>query len=204
MKILQLIIIISFCTVLISLTSCKSQNTVDQTLEKNKIGNSGIVNDIALSNNENPTSEPEIAENGDVKINYKDIKKNEENMTNSPSTPISTPKKFHEVNKLEIKDLLLGTGKIASNGASLTVNYQGSLISGEIFDSSYDRNKSFSFVLGSGQVIKGWDQGILGMRQGGKRQLIIPADLAYGDYSPSPKIPSGATLVFEVELLKVE
>ena len=89
----------------------------------------------------------------------------------------------------------------ASN--SVEVNYKGWLDNGKQFDSSYDRGQPFSFTLGAGQVIKGWDQGVAGMKVGGKRKLVIPADLAYGANSPSPSIPPNSTLVFEVELLGV-
>jgi FKBP-type peptidyl-prolyl cis-trans isomerase len=82
------------------------------------------------------------------------------------------------------------------------MNYKGSLLNGEVFDQSYGRGP-FDFTLGAGQVIQGWDQGIKGMKEGGKRKLTIPASLGYGENGSPPKIPGGATLVFEVELLKV-
>jgi len=95
-----------------------------------------------------------------------------------------------------------GGGAIAGN--TLIVNYVGTLENGKKFDSSYDRNQAFSFVLGKGQVIKGWDVGLLGMKVGEKRMLTIPADMAYGASGfPAAGIPQNATLIFEVELLKI-
>lgn len=107
--------------------------------------------------------------------------------------------------KVQSTDITVGTGAEAVSGKKVTVNYTGTLKSdGSKFDSSYDRNAPFSFNLGGGQVIKGWDQGVVGMKVGGKRKLIIPAALAYGEQSPSPKIPANSDLVFEIELLGVE
>lgn len=89
-------------------------------------------------------------------------------------------------------------------GDTLQMHYTGTLEDGKKFDSSLDRGQPFVFTLGAGQVIKGWDQGLLGMCEGEKRKLVIPSDMGYGDAGAPPKIPGGATLVFEVELLKVE
>ncbi len=105
--------------------------------------------------------------------------------------------------QLLVNDTVVGTGDEATTGARVVVNYTGRFTDGKVFDSSLSRNEPFQFVLGSGQVIKGWDLGIVGMRVGGKRTLTVPPDLAYGanDYGP---IPGGSTLIFDVELLKVE
>jgi len=89
-------------------------------------------------------------------------------------------------------------------GDVLSMHYTGKLESGEEFDSSIPRGTPFKFTLGTGQVIKGWDQGLLNMCEGEKRKLVIPSDMGYGDRGSPPKIPGGATLVFEVELLKIE
>merc|ERR1712226_38080 len=89
-------------------------------------------------------------------------------------------------------------------GDSLQMHYTGKLESGEEFDSSIPRGEPFKFTLGAGQVIKGWDQGLLGMCEGEKRKLVIPPDMGYGDRGAGEKIPGGATLVFEVELLKID
>jgi FKBP-type peptidyl-prolyl cis-trans isomerase len=104
---------------------------------------------------------------------------------------------------LRYQDLAPGDGATATAGKSVTVHYTGWLPNGEKFDSSRDRNEPFSFTLGAGQVIAGWDEGVAGMKVGGRRKLVIPPDLAYGTAGAPPDIPPGATLVFEVELLNV-
>lgn len=106
--------------------------------------------------------------------------------------------------ELKIEDQVVGTGTEAVAGKKVTVNYLGTLTDGTKFDSSYDRNQPFSFDLGAGEVIKGWDEGVAGMKVGGKRKLTIPASLGYGPAGAPPVIPGNATLIFEVELLKVE
>lgn len=105
---------------------------------------------------------------------------------------------------LQIEDLRPGTGLEAIAGKSVTVHYVGTLTNGSIFDSSRDRGEGFSFKLGAGQVIKGWDQGVAGMKVGQLRKLTIPPELAYGARGYPPVIPPNATLVFEVELLAVK
>lgn len=106
---------------------------------------------------------------------------------------------------LIVEDLRVGKGAVAKAGQSVTVNYRGTLKSnGKQFDASYDRHQPFPFTLGAGQVIKGWDEGVAGMKVGGKRRLTIPAALGYGPQgTPDGTIPPNATLVFDVELLKV-
>ena len=101
------------------------------------------------------------------------------------------------------EDLVIGKGASAQAGDDVVVHYVGWLVSGQQFDSSRARRDPLDFALGAGDVIKGWDQGIEGMRQGGKRKLTIPADLAYGEHGCGGVIPPHATLVFEVELLEI-
>jgi peptidylprolyl isomerase len=103
---------------------------------------------------------------------------------------------------LRITDLVIGDGPEATAGESVSVNYRGTLENGKEFDSSYGRGP-FSFPLGAGRVIKGWDEGVAGMQVGGKRKLVIPPDLAYGERGAGGVIPPNATLIFEVELLKI-
>ena len=102
---------------------------------------------------------------------------------------------------LKYRDLVVGTGEEARIGATAVVHYTGWLEDGTKFDSSVDRGTPFEFVIGRGQVIKGWDEGVGSMNVGGKRELIIPPDLAYGDRGAGSAIPPGATLKFEVELI---
>ena len=104
---------------------------------------------------------------------------------------------------LQVEDLVVGDGVEAQSGKEITVHYTGWLTDGTQFDSSIDRKQPLSIVLGVGQVIKGWDQGIEGMKIGGKRRLTIPSELAYGNRAVGGVIPKNATLVFEVELLGV-
>ncbi|HEX8465940.1 MAG TPA: FKBP-type peptidyl-prolyl cis-trans isomerase [Abditibacterium sp.] len=105
--------------------------------------------------------------------------------------------------ELLIEDLAVGEGATAQAGQSVTVHYRGTLENGNQFDASYDRGQPFRFNLGAGQVIRGWDEGVAGMREGGKRRLTIPPALGYGAGGFPPVIPPNSTLIFEVELLKV-
>ena len=105
---------------------------------------------------------------------------------------------------LKYRDLQAGTGEEARSGQVAVVHYTGWLVDGSKFDSSHDRNAPFEFPLGGGRVIKGWDEGVQGMKVGGVRRLVIPPDLGYGAQGAGAVIPPGATLVFEVELLEVK
>jgi len=105
---------------------------------------------------------------------------------------------------LIIEELVAGNGAQAAAGQTVTVHYTGWLTNGTKFDSSKDRNDPFVFPLGAGHVIRGWDEGVQGMKVGGTRKLTIPADLGYGARGAGGVIPPNATLVFEVELLKTE
>ncbi|XDD45789.1 FKBP-type peptidyl-prolyl cis-trans isomerase [Leptospira sp. WS39.C2] len=102
----------------------------------------------------------------------------------------------------QIIDLVIGKGDEAFSGSYVTVHYVGRLTNGTKFDSSRDRNRPFEFNLGAGEVVKGWDKGVRGMRVGGKRKLIIPPELGYGSKQVG-NIPPNSTLIFEVELLKI-
>ncbi|MCH1930820.1 FKBP-type peptidyl-prolyl cis-trans isomerase [Shewanella acanthi] len=105
--------------------------------------------------------------------------------------------------ELEVIDLVVGEGKEAVKGALITTQYRGFLQDGTQFDSSYDRGQPFQCVIGTGRVIKGWDQGLMGMKVGGKRKLLVPAHLAYGERQVGAHIKPNSDLTFEIELLEV-
>ena len=105
--------------------------------------------------------------------------------------------------ELQIEDITVGDGKAAVKGALITTQYSGFLEDGTCFDSSYERGQPFQCVIGTGRVIKGWDQGLMGMRVGGKRKLFVPAHLADGERQIGAHITPNSNLVFEIELLEV-
>jgi peptidylprolyl isomerase len=105
---------------------------------------------------------------------------------------------------LKYYDIVVGDGATPSQGQVVTVHYTGWLEDGTVFDSSVERGEPFTFALGVGGVIPGWDEGLASMKVGGKRQLMVPADLAYGEQGSGGVIPPGATLIFDVELISVE
>ena len=126
-------------------------------------------------------------------------------LTKKPSSmeqPITTlpPSK---VTELKIEDIKVGTGSAVKSGDTVSINYIGTLEDGTKFDSSYDRNQPFETQIGVGQVIEGWDKGVVGMQVGGKRKLTIPYQMAYGENAYGP-IPAKATLIFEVELMAIK
>lgn len=104
---------------------------------------------------------------------------------------------------MKIEEIKAGTGATPAKGDTVVVHYTGWLTNGQKFDSSKDRNEPFSFTLGVGQVIKGWDEGFAGMKEGGQRKLTIPPEMGYGQRNVGP-IPANSTLIFEVELIRVE
>ena len=147
--------------------------------------------------------------------NLNPLKNNLTPTATAPATPLPTPVQTPIQNSsqsgsivtmsdgLKIQDLSIGMGQEAKSGDTVAVNYLGTLENGTKFDSSYDRNQPFITQIGVGQVIKGWDEGIPGMRVGGKRKLIIPPALGYGDQAQGP-IPANSVLIFEVELVSVK
>ncbi len=118
------------------------------------------------------------------------------------STSVSS-RSLSSASELVVEDEIVGTGAEATSGRTVTVHYTGTLTDGTKFDSSLDRGEPFSFDLGAGEVIQGWDQGVEGMKVGGKRKLTIPSELGYGERGAGADIPPNATLIFEVELLEV-
>ena len=140
---------------------------------------------------------------------FRSPKINEELSLNSNAEPELNSDKESELNSqtydiqgMKVEILKQGTGEASKNNDKVAVHYVGTFESGEKFDSSVDRGTSFSFTLGAGQVIKGWDLGVLGMKLGEKRKLTIPYNLAYGESGYGP-IPPKATLIFEIELLGI-
>lgn len=118
-------------------------------------------------------------------------------------TNINTNTNMSQITELKIEDEVVGTGSEAKAGDNVTVNYVGSLMNGTVFDASKNHgDQGFTFTLGAGQVIKGWDVGVAGMKVGGKRKLTIPSAMAYGNQAVGGVIPANSDLIFEVELLK--
>ena len=105
---------------------------------------------------------------------------------------------------LEKIDLVVGNGAEAQSGNTVHVHYTGTLTNGTKFDSSHDLGAPIDFILGTERIIKGWNEGVAGMKVGGKRKLVIPPDLGYGAHGRAPKIPPDAELIFDVELVKVQ
>lgn len=146
---------------------------------------------IAFSFNSEEKAQPTPTPDNEIKINLGGDNKNLQE--GAPDV----------VSDLQVEDLVVGEGKEAQMGNKVTVNYRGTLLDGVEFDSSYKREEPFSFILGQGQVIQGWERGILGMKEGGKRKLVIPPSLGYGQQQVG-LIPPNSVLVFEVELLQVD
>ena len=129
----------------------------------------------------------------------------EAQITNDQTTATAMPTDTTPITELMMRDTVVGTGAVAEAGDTVTVNYVGALKDGTIFDASAKHGDTgFTFNLGAGQVIKGWDQGVAGMKEGGKRTLLIPASLAYGSQAVGDVIPANSDLIFEVELIKVQ
>ncbi|MEU4360238.1 FKBP-type peptidyl-prolyl cis-trans isomerase [Streptomyces virginiae] len=123
---------------------------------------------------------------------------------NEPTKPVIELPGGDAPQELTIRDLVVGDGPEAKPGRVVRVHYVGvTFESGAEFDASWDRDQPFKFAVGGGRVIKGWDRGIRGMKVGGRREIVVPPRLGYGNQSPSPLIPAGSTLVFVVDLLSV-
>lgn len=128
-----------------------------------------------------------------------------DNINSKNNTDINNKVSTTTINNKLIKEITSdGTGEKAKDGDTVSVNYIGKLTDGTEFDNSYKRGQPIEFVLGSGQVIKGWDEGIKGMKIGEKARLTIPPSLGYGERGSPPIIPSNATLIFDVELVKIQ
>jgi len=123
--------------------------------------------------------------------------------TSSPAEELSVNEPVQYDNGLVVQDVVVGSGKTAENGDTLSAHYIGTLENGTVFDESYGRGQPIQFVLGAGQLIRGWELGLVGMKEGGKRRLIIPSELGYGAQGAGNAIPPNATLLFEIELVSV-
>lgn len=160
---------------------------------------SGFAGIFLLSNQKNQQS--------DINLNPNTIPSPTNGIINT-QTPTVTPINMNDFQTtqdgLKIHDEVVGAGTEVKSGDTVTVNYSGYLENGTKFDSSYDRNSPFTTQIGVGHVIKGWDEGIVGMKAGGKRKLIIPSDLGYGAQGAGNVIPPNSTLIFDVELLDVK
>lgn len=116
---------------------------------------------------------------------------------------VSQKKEAQNMTELKIEDTHVGDGKTAEKGNVLNMHYTGKLEDGTVFDSSHNREQPLRFTLGVGQVIKGWDEGVVGMKVGGKRTLTIPSHMAYGERGAGGVIPPNATLIFDIELVDI-
>ncbi len=119
------------------------------------------------------------------------------------ATPVTETTDAGSSEKLKIEDIEVGTGEEVKKGDTVVIHYNGTLTDGTKFDSSYDRGEPFETQIGVGAVIQGWDEGVVGMKTGGKRKLIIPPDLGYGDKQMG-SIPANSTLIFDVELIEIK
>ena len=156
------------------------------------LGSTGIIIAYQINIKEENIVDKNIDVNKIVNIN----KENEENNMDSKTIKTSSG--------LEYKDIIVGEGDSPEVGDKVVVHYTGTLEDGTKFDSSKDRGQPFEFAIGVGQVIRGWDEGVITMKPGGNRILTIPSDLAYGERGAGELIPPGATLIFDVELIEVK
>ena len=124
------------------------------------------------------------------------------NQTSQKATPSTQPTQA-QAQELQIEDIQVGTGPEVKSGDTISIDYKGTLPDGTVFDSSYKRGQPFETQIGVGQVIKGWDEGVIGMQVGGKRKLVIPPAMGYGEQDMGT-IPANSTLIFEVELKEIK
>jgi FKBP-type peptidyl-prolyl cis-trans isomerase len=176
----------------IFLLGCTAQNPEE----------SGIQDQSALENV--AVQGQDLAPDTDTSTTDTDIN-NDQPQDQSSDTPGDTSTMTPApVTELQFQDTQLGSGAEALSGNTVVVHYRGTFEDGSEFDTSYNRGEPFEFSLGAGQVIKGWDEGVVGMKVGGKRKLTIPPDMAYGQRGVPGAIPPNSTLYFEVELLEVK
>lgn len=150
---------------------------------------------IIYMDKSSPSNPPQDDQTSEDQLN--DLAQSLNNDTTSSDTPAQ------DVEELKIEDISVGTGEEVKSGDMVKVHYTGTLLDGTKFDSSLDRGEPFEFTVGAGQVIAGWEQGLLGMKVGGKRKLSIPSTMGYGETGSPPAIPANAGLVFEIELIEI-
>jgi FKBP-type peptidyl-prolyl cis-trans isomerase len=174
-----------------------------------KIDNAALGNTTQTAQNTNQTDKQTI-QNFDINsavdqtVDQEKVQVSNSNNSAPSATPLPTRAVITEVTELKVRDVVVGNGPEVKSGDKVEVNYTGTFLNGQKFDSSYDRNQTFEFLVGAGQVIRGWDLGLIGMKVGGKRELLIPSDLAYGASGSPGAIPPNTSLRFEIELVSIE
>jgi FKBP-type peptidyl-prolyl cis-trans isomerase len=162
----------------------------------------GVGVGLVYSANKDNKDAPKTASSSSVVASTQASTAPEAKGDNPPIVAVDAGDKILVENKLKINDLTVGTGDVVKSGDTIKIQYKGTLVNGTEFDSSYKRNDPFTTQIGVGQVIPGWDQGIVGMQVGGKRKLTIDPSFAYGDRAQGA-IPAGSQLIFETELLQI-
>jgi len=177
-----------------------AKNNIAQPTQK--INKALVGNNSQAVQNTNKANEQTIQNSGINNIDNTTM--NNDKVQTQNTAPSTTSAPVTQVNELKAREIVVGSGQEVKSGDTVEVNYLGTFLNGQKFDSSYDRNQTFDFTVGAGQVIKGWDAGLIGMKVGGKRELLIPSDLAYGAQGAPGAIPPNTPLRFEIELVAIK